>query len=293
MEKVKDIKRGMSAAYQVAHEMLRDRLEDVDENMVSEFDSLSDTDVVVSRGKYDFIEQVFNGIGLKYTMVDPLDFDSMSLHPDQIVFINCPGELGRKGIRQLVTFVEKGGFLFTTDWALRHVLERAFPSYVKHNGEVTSDEVVRVEFVSSDDPFLKTLMGSEDDPQWWLEGSSYPIKILDRKKVDILIKSKELGGKYGESAIFVTFDHGEGKVYHMISHFYLQRSETRTKRHAFSGEEYLKEKLEMNDMRSMKYEKMGIRKSNLAEVESAYASSSMMQKVLWDKKKKSPNKDER
>ena len=45
--------------------------------------------------------------------------------------------------------------------------------------------------------------------------------MIFNKKVEILVKSKELEDKYGESSVFVSFDYGKGKVYHMISHFYL------------------------------------------------------------------------
>jgi len=51
------------------------------------------------------------------------------------------------------------------------------------------DEVVRVEILDAADPFLKSLLGPNDDPQWWLEGSSYPIRILNEKKVHVLDKS--------------------------------------------------------------------------------------------------------
>jgi len=242
------------------------------------------------RGTYDFIEQVFNGIGLKYKIVQVETLDMMQLAPEQIVFINCPGDISNKALRNLVSFVEKGGFLFTTDWALRHVIEKGFPGYISYNGRNTQDEVVRVEILTTDDPFLKSLIGEHDDPQWWLEGSSYPITVLDDDKVEIMVQSKEIKEKYGESAVFVSFDHGEGKVYHMISHFYLQRAETRTKRHEGEGSDYLSEKLMMNDQRWNKYKKMGVDDSNLAEVEAAYSSSSVMNKILWDKKKKSIEK---
>jgi hypothetical protein len=133
---------------------------------------------------------------------------------------------------------------------------------------------------------LQSLIGPNDDPQWWLEGSSYPIEIVNQKEVDILIKSKEIEKKYGESAVFVTFDYGKGKVYHMISHFYLQRAETRTARHKKSGAEYAYEKLNMDESRAEKYKNMGIDDAYLSDVEAAYSSSSMMNKILWDKKRK-------
>ena len=280
------IKDKMSTAYRVAQEMIKDKLKDVDEGMAAEFEELGQSEVIVSIGVHDYIEQVFNGIGLKHNLIDPQQFKKIDLDPDKIIFINCPGSVSSKGLRNLVTFVEKGGFLFTTDWALKHVIESGFPGYIKYNNRPTNDEVVRVEILAEEDPFLQSLIGPNDDPQWWLEGSSYPIEIVNHKEVDILIKSKEIEKKYGESAVFVTFDYGKGKVYHMISHFYLQRAETRTARHKKSGTEYAYEKLNMDESRAEKYKNMGIDDAYLSDVEAAYSSSSMMNKILWDKKRK-------
>jgi len=280
------IKDKMSTAYRVAQEMIKDKLKDVDEEMAAEFEELGQSEVIVSIGVHDYIEQVFNGIGLKHNLIDPQQFEKIDLDPDKIIFINCPGSVSSKGLRNLVTFVQKGGFLFTTDWALKHVIEPGFPGYIKYNNRPTGDEVVRVEILAEEDPFLQSLIGPNDDPQWWLEGSSYPIEIVNHKEVDILIKSKEIEKKYGESAVFVTFDYGKGKVYHMISHFYLQRAETRTARHKKSGAEYAYEKLNMDESRAEKYKNMGIDDAYLSDVEAAYSSSSMMNKILWDKKRK-------
>jgi len=279
-------KEKMSKAYKVAQEMLKDRLKDVDESMAKEFDEINESDVVIVRGQYDFIEQVFSGIGLKHKTIGAGNLGSIELNPEQIVFINCPGNVGPRGLRKLVKFVESGGFLFTTDWALKHIIEPGFPGYIKYNGRSTADEVVRVEILSEEDPFLKSLIGENDDPQWWLEGSSYPIQVLDRDKVEVLVKSKDIKQRYNDSAVFVSFDHGQGKIYHMISHFYLQRAETRTERHKNKGSDYLTEKLVMDDMRASKYKTMGADDANLAEVEAAYSSSSLMNKVLWDKKRR-------
>jgi len=280
------IKNKMSTAYRVAQEMIKDKLKDVDEEMAAEFEELGQSEVIVSIGVHDYIEQVFNGIGLKHNLINPQQFEKIDLDPDKIIFINCPGSVSSKGLRNLVTFVENGGFLFTTDWALKHVIEPGFPGYIKYNNRPTGDEVVRVEILAEEDPFLQSLIGPNDDPQWWLEGSSYPIEILNHKEVDILIKSKEIEKKYGESAVFVTFDYGKGKIYHMISHFYLQRAETRTARHKKSGTEYAYEKLNMDESRAEKYKNMGIDDAYLSDVEAAYSSSSMMNKILWDKKRK-------
>ena len=284
-------KEKMSTSYKIAQEMIKDKLRDVDEKMAAKFDDLKTSDIIVSLGDYDFIERVFYGIGIEYELIDPYYFDSIDLDPGKIVFMNCPGEVSPKGLRNLVEFVEKGGFLFTTDWALKHVIEPGFPGYIEYNNRPTQDEVVRVEILTENDLFLESLLGPNDDPQWWLESSSYPINIVNKNEVDILVKSKELKEKYGESAVFVSFDYGKGKVYHMISHFYLQRAETRTARHEKGGAEYANEKLKMDEYRAEKYKTMEIDKANLSDVEAAYSSSTIINKILWDKKLKNDKQE--
>jgi len=273
----------MNKAYRIAGELLRDRLKNVAPEVLSELENVKQADVLVVKGEYDHIEQVLSLSRTPFTLVSPQQMDDVELRPDQIVFINCPGHIGPKGLRKLTTFVAAGGFLFTTDWALKHVLEPAFPGYVEFNQRKTADEVVRVELLDTVDPFLKSLLGPDDDPQWWLEGSSYPIRILNKDKVHVLVTSKEIEGKYGESPVFITFDYEAGKIYHMISHFYLQRSETRTARQQASAANYMAEK-EIPEELQAKYAAMGIDEAPLGDVESAYTSAAMLNKIMYDKK---------
>ena len=46
----------------------------------------------------------------------------------------------------------------------------------------------------------------------------------------VLVRSDELKRKYKHDPVIISFEWGKGIVYHMISHFYLQRSEIRTKK---------------------------------------------------------------
>ena len=283
MKNSKNDKKGMGNAYRIAQELLKDRLKDVDPEAYRELEDIKEADVIVIGGIYDFIQNVLSMAETPHILLSPHDLEKAQLRPDQVVFINCPGKLTPLGLRKLNAFVSSGGFLFTTDWALKHVLEEAFPGYVRYNEKSTRDEVVRVEILDTDDPFLKSLLGPKDDPQWWLEGSSYPIQILDKEKVKVLVTSKEIEQKYGEAPVFITFDYGDGKVYHMISHFYLQRSETRTKRQKLSGEKYFEEK-ELALSLKPKYEELGLMNASLGDVESAFTSSAMMRKIMFDKK---------
>jgi hypothetical protein len=289
MKNSKNDKKGMGNAYRIAQELLKDRLKSVDPEAYRELEDIKEADVIVVGGTYDHIENVLSLAETPYILIGPRDLENAQLRPDQVIFINCPGDLSPLGLRKLEAFVSSGGFLFTTDWALKHVLEKAFPGHVRYNKKPTKDEVVRVEILDTDDPFLKSLLGPKDDPQWWLEGSSYPIQILDKEKVHVLVTSKEIEQKYGEAPVFITFDYGEGKIYHMISHFYLQRSETRTARQKLSGKKYFAEK-ELSFSLMPKYDKLGIDDANLGDVESAFTSAAMMRKIMFDKKQQMKKK---
>lgn len=278
-------KDNMTSSYRIAQELFKDRLGKHSPETLRLLDEMHAANVVVVRGSYDHIEQVLDSADTPYTPVHPEALDKAKLRADQVLFVNCPGNLNDKGLRKLEGFVRAGGFLFTTDWALRHVIEKAFPGYLAYNDRPTLDEVVRIEILDNDDTILQSVLDEQDDPQWWLEGSSYPIQILDPKRVRVLIQSKELKERHGEAPVFVSFDYGEGQVYHMISHFYLQRSETRTARHAAPSTDYLASKgVAAADM--AKFKDLGSDQFPTGDVESAYTSYAMIKAVMLRKKKR-------
>ncbi|MDQ3945071.1 MAG: hypothetical protein M3357_07995 [Actinomycetota bacterium] len=241
-------------------------------------DAVEASDIVVVGGHYDHVERVLDALELPYLAVQPGQVDGIRLHPGQLVVVNCPGNLSRAALERVRRFVEAGGSLFTTDWALRHVIEPAFPGMLAYNERPTGDDVVRIEIRDHDNPFLKGVMDGRDDPQWWLEGSSYPIRVLD-SRVQVLITSNELEGRYGEAAVAVAFPWGQGEVFHMISHYYLQRTELRTARHAAPAAAFAAEKgvaVPSPDLEGL----------SLGDVESAHSSARMLANLVADKKRK-------
>jgi hypothetical protein len=100
--------------------------------------------------------------------------------------------------------------------------------------------------------------------------------------VKVLITSKELGEKYGEEPVAVWFRWGEGEVFHMISHYYLQRTELRTQRHKASAASYFTEK-GVPMTAEMRAEYAGLA---LSDVECAKPSAAFMSNVVIDKKER-------
>jgi hypothetical protein len=141
-----------------------------------------------------------------------------------VLIVNCPGQFAPAGLETIRQFVARGGTLISTDWALQTTVQRAFPGTIEYTGHPTADDVVEVSWVHTDHPFTRGVEVPGHTIAWWLEGSSYPIRVLD-DRVTVLVCSQQMGQRYGEDPLVVTFDYGEGTVVHLTSHYYLQRSQ--------------------------------------------------------------------
>ncbi|MGY5852163.1 MAG: hypothetical protein RTU92_01195 [Candidatus Thorarchaeota archaeon] len=288
-ESVKGEKR-MKDAYEASSKLLRMRLSKDRPEDLEVLERVKESDVIVVKGDYDHAQVNFEMAGIPHTVVSPEHISTMQLNRDQLLFINCPGHLENQGISNVRGFVERGGMLVTTDWALETVLEEAFPGFVKRGGTDTEDDVVRVEIKDvGEDSFISSVIDNTDDPQWWLEGSSYPIHIVDKERVKVQVTSEEMKEKYGEAPIIISFRFGNGEVIHMTSHFYLQRTETRTERHATSAMAYAAEK---GVMGSAAAEVLEDKDLSTAEVESAYTSQAFMTDMVARQRKRAEKRKE-
>ena len=269
-------------AYQAGGRIARERMTREAPMNAAALDAIEASDIVVVEGCYDHVELVLGALELPYQTIQAGHLHRVHLRPDQLLVINCPGQLPAPEIVQVRDFVAAGGTLFSTDWALRNVLEPAFPGLVEFNERPTHDDVVRIDIIESDSPYLMGVLDADDDPQWWLEGSSYPIRVLDKEQVRVLITSRELGEKYGEEPVAVVFNFGKGEVFHMISHYFLQRAEFRNARHQRSAASYADDKGVPFD------EPMADMASDLSlyEVEAAATSSRMFANIAADKKRR-------
>jgi len=269
-------------AYQAAGRITKSRMAQESPLDAAALEAVEASDIVVVAGCYDHVEQVLGALDVPYRVVDPGHLDSLPLRPEQVLVVNCPGDVSSAAIVRIRTFVDAGGTLFTTDWALRNVVEPAFPGTVAYNDRATGDEVVRIEVVEADSPYLAGVLDGDNDPQWWLEGSSYPIRVLDPERVRVLIRSRELGERYGEDAVAVVFPHGKGEVFHMISHYYLQRTELRNTRHQQTAASYAFEKGVSVDSDTA----VMMSNLNLGDVESAESSTRLIANLIADKKRR-------
>eukprot|EP00386_Alphamonas_edax_P005404 GDKI01017396.1.p1 GENE.GDKI01017396.1~~GDKI01017396.1.p1 ORF type:complete len:397 (-),score=91.71 GDKI01017396.1:20-1210(-) len=282
----------MKTAYEAANHIVRERISKGNKEDINILDGLKDEDIVCVDGTYDHIHQVLEALGLPFQRVTQDQFALMPLRPDQTVYINCACEFPLHAAQKAETFVRGGGQLITTDWALKNVLEAGFPGYVRFNEMPTGDEVVQIQVRDREDDVCRGFLAetSEAEPVWWLEASSYPIQVLNTEKVKVLVASRELKERYGDDPVIIKFEHGEGTVYHMISHFYLQRAEARNKKHAQTAEAYMCEQNLSADtaerVRNIT-SKADTPSINYGQVQSAAASSEFVSRVVISHKQRS------
>lgn len=119
----------MTEAYELGSAMAREQLSSEDKKLL---DEISDDTVIVVPGTYDHIHQVLGSLKIPFKTVHQHELSTYPLRPkDQTVYVNCASTFPTDAAHRLRKFVEDGGQLITTDWALQNVLQVAF-------GEVSS-----------------------------------------------------------------------------------------------------------------------------------------------------------
>lgn len=232
-------------------------------------------EILITLGEYDKVQQVLDALGMTYRTLPCQVVHKLPLRADQVLIVNCPGRFAPPGIAAIRRFVVNGGTLITTDWALATTLQLAFPELCQWNQVATRDDVVKVSWVNSDSPYTRGVEVPNQTISWWLEGSSYPIKILD-DRVQVLMGSREMQERYGESPIVVTFAYGEGMVFHLTSHYYLQRSQG--DRNSQASEVVSSLGIDIQDSE-------GIENMSGSQFAAAYSSMRLLANILYDRRR--------
>jgi len=188
---------------------------------IGDLERLRQAEVVVVRGSADHMEHVMQKAQVKYVVVDPEDLPQLPLHGQQVLMVNCTGEMSAAARERVRRFVSAGGFLYTTDHAVHYLLERAFPGYVKWNGKTSNEEIFPMEVGQTDRGLLKKI-GSNGHPRWQLAGGGYLFDVVDKQHVDVLMSSKAVAARYGSGVLGVRFRVGDGQVIHVTGHFFTQ-----------------------------------------------------------------------
>lgn len=217
---------------------------------------LAGEDVIVVRGSSDKVGQVLKAIDVEHRQISAEDLASLTLDPRSVLVLNCNGNndpYTDAEFAKIRDFVERGGYLFTSDWQLSHTLAKAFPGAIALDQKTQPDEFVAPIFaVATDHPLMRDVFPAttfDARPYTWqIDGNSELIK-LQSNAVTVLVQAPELEKRWKAPAVAVTFrwqggrpvppaaafrrpGTGSGRttgplpgaVLHVMSHFEKQRS---------------------------------------------------------------------
>jgi hypothetical protein len=216
---------------------------------------------------FDHIEKTLDKINIPHSIVMKTEFDTTKYKLDgkMALLINCnmfrdhclcpnckPGGdktlrlfkcvdcdvhdpqnnlLSDAAVKKIREFVEQGGYLFTEDWILEEVLERAWPKLVGVGTYMEEDHVkVLPASGGTAHPYMQRIFGRIPDDaaggddggstvggfkelghEWKIDDESPSIKVRDKNGVQVLLSSPDLGKKYkGDSTVALTFVAGKG-----------------------------------------------------------------------------------
>ena len=100
---------GRARAYRGGARIARSRMEAEAPLDARALEEVRASDVLVVAGTYDRVGTVLDALDMPYTTISPGDLRHAAVRPDQLVVVNCPGNLARPEIGDLREFVAAGG----------------------------------------------------------------------------------------------------------------------------------------------------------------------------------------
>jgi hypothetical protein len=189
-------------------------------------------DLLVVKGTFDKMELVLDELRLPYTLATPADVAADELERPRFVFWNCmdpetalPPRSRPAIVAHLRAFVQRGGYLFTTDWGVGNVVMLAFPGTLVTSGSQHTLPELILEVVpkAADHPLLEGVFPASGRVHWWLESASQDVMVVPGSDVEVLVEGPALAAQQRSPIVAATFRYGRGRVLHVMGHYYQQK----------------------------------------------------------------------
>ena len=186
---------------------------------------VASADVVIVTGSADHMEQVMRRAGVKFALVTPEELPDAPLRWQQILMVNCTGQMPARARERVRRFVNAGGLLYTTDHAVHYLLEPLFPGKIRFNHKTTEQQIFPMQ--TQGDRGFVAKMSDGGEPRWQLAGGGMLFDVED-PNVETLMRSKQVGMRYHTDGVLgVRFRVGDGQVVHVTGHFFTQPGQPR------------------------------------------------------------------
>ena len=87
----------MEQAYKASSKILRKRMEKERPMDLEILEKIKESSIIIVAGSYDRVESVLDMINVPYVLIQPEEVPQIELKPDQILIVNCPGNIDDEG----------------------------------------------------------------------------------------------------------------------------------------------------------------------------------------------------
>ncbi|MFX0105472.1 MAG: hypothetical protein ACFE75_08275, partial [Candidatus Hodarchaeota archaeon] len=147
--------------------------------------------ILAVNGRYEKPKKVIEHMyALLKKVIREKEIMKEDLSQYDVLLIGCPGsDIPNASHPKIRDFVMNGGWLITTDWAIRSIIENIFPGFIRWNHAKTADAVVACQIIEPNHPFLDGVLSEiqqnkwqkhsvkntkKSEFRWWLETRSFP-----------------------------------------------------------------------------------------------------------------------
>jgi hypothetical protein len=204
-------------ANQISVEAYRNWIQKTHPQFVAHANAMDRRLVLDVEGQFDETAQTLEAFGIPYTRIAAETLVDYPVDKVHVIIVNCPGRVPHGAYQRLHDFVEKGGYLLTTDWTLNNYLSLGFPGYVEWDMRINRRSNYDAVTVGCDPVLFSNAVASGP---WHMDSQCHLLKVLD-SRVKILVRSQSLNEEdpNGQGVLAVTFSVGNGKILHLVGHF--------------------------------------------------------------------------
>lgn len=178
-------------------------------------------DVIVVPGRGDYIEGVLERLGIRFRVARAGTLDEVGLHPAAVLLVGCTGEVAPSDLESVRWFVQSGGALFSSCWALTYTVEASFPSVITRfpsPGEVVDNVFARPTTAGLASPYLRGVFDGDVQPFYALQGA-HLIHVVDPERAEVLLDSPSAAARHGSGDLAAWFRMGHGICFNSSNHF--------------------------------------------------------------------------
>ncbi|MCP5070769.1 MAG: hypothetical protein GY946_29750 [bacterium] len=182
--------------------------------------------ILVVEGQFDRIALTLQALRVPFRKTTPYDLKPDSFKRHRTVLWGCserlPRERERRVLRGLRSFVERGGYLYTTDWSVDSVLRIVAPGYLRTPGTRSGTNEIVVEIQAHPNAtahaLLRGVFRTGVTTRVWLEEAWFPLaRGVTGPKMRVLWVAPILESTYSRNPkVAVTFPLRRGRVLHVI-----------------------------------------------------------------------------